>query len=389
MQIDFHYYATYCAAFLAGYTPEEARDISYSDQFVDQCTRTFLTTIKGPLAAATTQLALEMLDARTDVVGLQDITRIWASFHFLPYDLHAEVKKGSANYKNKMRLICNSNGALVADTVEIAKGHGLQAAGLAMHVLADTWAHKYFAGTPSMVINNTDSYFFELLPGENGKEIKKQIIFSHSPSRGDDLEVYEFMASMRRSNENSIMNLGHGRAGHLPDYSFIRYRYLPAWANFKTVDKDNPSDFYHAFCQVVYALKYLRGENPAFETNQYDWDAVAPWEEEIREILCKRQIDSCADWKALGEKMTGTALRDFDVDRYKQEYMDAPKEEKKHTFLGRFFLAAMRQKSMVVYRIFKTGNLLAGVSEEFKEKGFRGMDDFAQLIEDEGEEEQA
>ena len=35
MQEDFHYYATYCAAFLAGYTPAESSEIAYSAQFVD------------------------------------------------------------------------------------------------------------------------------------------------------------------------------------------------------------------------------------------------------------------------------------------------------------------------------------------------------------------
>ena len=89
MQTDFHYYATYCAAFLAGFSHEESFDICYSAQFVDWCSRTYLSRLKAPLAAATTQLQLELMDAGTDSVGLQDITRIWASFHFLPRDLYA------------------------------------------------------------------------------------------------------------------------------------------------------------------------------------------------------------------------------------------------------------------------------------------------------------
>ena len=93
MQIDFHYYATYCAAILAGYTHEESLAVGYSAQLVDECSRTFLKTVHGPSSAATTQLQLELMDARTDPVGLQDITRIWASFHFLPADLQAEHKK--------------------------------------------------------------------------------------------------------------------------------------------------------------------------------------------------------------------------------------------------------------------------------------------------------
>lgn len=40
MQLDFHYYATYCAAFLAGYSHEESLSICTAAQFVDCCTKT-------------------------------------------------------------------------------------------------------------------------------------------------------------------------------------------------------------------------------------------------------------------------------------------------------------------------------------------------------------
>ena len=168
MQKDFHYYATYCAAFLAGYSHEESLAICYSAQFVDLCSATLLSKLKAPRSAATTQLQLEMMETRTDRIGLQNITRIWASFHFLPYDLTAKIKKCGRRYLRKYRLICRPNGDLVAETVKLAKGRSLQAAGVAMHVLADTWAHSYFAGTPSLVINNTNYHFYELIPEEDG-----------------------------------------------------------------------------------------------------------------------------------------------------------------------------------------------------------------------------
>ena len=116
MQMDFHYYATYCAAFLAGYTHEESMDISYSSQFVDRCSKTLLLRINAPLNAATTQLQLEMMDADTDPLGLQDITRIWASFHFLPRDLYANRRHCTAAYRSKYRMICGPNGELAAET---------------------------------------------------------------------------------------------------------------------------------------------------------------------------------------------------------------------------------------------------------------------------------
>ena len=380
MQKDFHYYATYCAAFLAGYSHEDSLAICYSAQFVDCCTRTLLSSLKAPLSAATTQLQLELMNARTDPVGLQDITRIWASFHFLPGDLNAPVRKAPRRYQNKYRLICNPNGELLRRTVELAKGGSLQAAGIAMHVLADTWAHRYFAGTPSLVINNTNFYFYELFPEGNGWR-EQPVVFRHSAGVPDNVEKGIYNSSLYQQSENAIMNLGHGRAGHLPDYSFIRYKYLPAWANYEEVVKDNPADYFRAFCQMVYALKYLRGLIPAFETERYDTDSVAPWETAIRSILEKRQPDACADWKALGEALSGQEIADFDLNRYQAEYRNAPKAEKDKSFLGRFTLAAMAQKSMVTNSIFKSGNLLAGFSVDFTEKGFRGIRDFIKLVE--------
>ena len=175
MQKDFHYYATYCAAFLAGFSHEESLDICYSAQFVDECSATLLKKINAPLNAATTQLQMELMNARTDIVGRQNITRIWSSFHFLPRDLNAKVKGGKL-YRDKYRLICGPNGELLRETVKLAKGKNLQAVGIAMHILADTWAHRSFAGTPTLVINDTGKDFYEIIE-ENGNPIRKRIYF--------------------------------------------------------------------------------------------------------------------------------------------------------------------------------------------------------------------
>ena len=145
MNGDFHYYATYCTAILAGYSHEECLDICYSAEFVDHCSVTLLTKIGAPKDAATTQLQLELMDSNPDFLGIMEMTRIWASFHFLPYDLYAKKKWALKPYLNKYRLICKPNGALLTETVNLAKGKDLQAVGIAMHVLADTWAHSYFA----------------------------------------------------------------------------------------------------------------------------------------------------------------------------------------------------------------------------------------------------
>ncbi|MBR3423829.1 MAG: hypothetical protein IKG80_05000 [Clostridia bacterium] len=367
MQLDFHYYATFCAAILAGFSRRDSLAIAYCDQFVDECSATLLSKIKGPAAAATTQLQSELLNARTDRSGLQNITRIWSSFHFLPYDLFAVVGRGGKRYKNKFRLICGPNGSLVADTVRLAKDRGPQAAGVAMHVLSDTWAHRYFAGTPSLVINNTDYHFYELTDDENDPE--KPIRFNHNPLAADDPEKGSYTNSLFQTSEKSIMNLGHGRAGHFPDYSYARYRYLPAWGDYREVVKDNPSDYFNAFCQMIRALKYLRGDVPEFAVDTYDEDAVAPYADRIRRIIGERRTDASADWRALGEELSGGEIEDFDILKYQSEYRDS--DAKADTFLGRFIAAALAQKSMVTDSIYRSGNPLAGFSVEPKKKKAR------------------
>lgn len=374
MQIDFHYYATYCAAYLAGYTHEEAQQLCYAAQLVDCCTVTMLKRVDGPKAAATTQLQLELADARTDPAGLQNITRIWSSFHFLPFDLYArKEKRCSRRYLNKYRLICDVNSDLLTDTVELAKGGSLQAAGIAMHVLADTWAHRYFAGTPSFVINNAVSF--------RNLDTKEQIRFTHNPKAEDDIETGKYTNSVYQSSESSIMNLGHGRAGHLPDYSFMRYSFVPAWAGFEVIKKDNPQEYYSAFAQMVCALKYLRGHRETLEKDTYDTESVGKYREVIMKILSTPQLDASKDWKAFGEGLSKRAIEDFDESRYEEEYMAAAEDAREDTYLGRFFLAAMAQKSMVTSRIFRSKNRLAGVSIDFDAKGFKGIKDFRKLVE--------
>ena len=55
-------------------------------------------------------------------------------------------------------------------------------------------------------------------------------------------------------------------------------------------------------------------------------------------------------------------------------------------YLVDFFLAALRQKSMVTANIYRSGSRLAGISVDFTKKGFRGIRDFRILTERRKEE---
>ena len=137
---------------------------------------------------------------------------------------------------------------------------------------------------------------------------------------------------------------------------------MPAWGNYEEIVKDNPSDYLRAFTQMVFALRYLRGDVPEFTKETYDTATVLPWVKEIKSILVKRQLDASPDWKALGEKMSGCEIESFDLEKYQEEFMSAPQSERDDTFIGKFVLAAMAHKAMVTNRIYSTGNKLAGIS---------------------------
>ena len=153
---------------------------------------------------------------------------------------------------------------------------------------------------------------------------------------------------------------------------------MPAWDNYRQCIKDNPSDYRKAFCQMISAMKYLRGVTDSFATGVYDEETIAPYSEKITEILTKRQLDASEDWKKFGEDLTGKAIPDFDVNTYAEEYKNA--EDKDSTGLGRFILAALSQKSMVTNKIFTSGNILAGFSIDYSKKGFGGIRDYMKLV---------
>ena len=160
------------------------------------------------------------------------------------------------------------------------------------------------------------------------------------------------------------MNLGHGRAGHFPDYSFARYKYLPAWNDYGETLKDNPSDYIKAFSQMIYALKYLNGKNDTFETDQYDYEAIAPYRDRLKEIIEKRQLIASKDWKAFGESLSGEEIPNYDIGKYQGKYISSSTNEKKSTFLGKFLESAKAHKSMIADKIAKSGNPLAGSATE-------------------------
>jgi hypothetical protein len=131
---------------------------------------------------------------------------------------------------------------------------------------------------------------------------------------------------------------------------------------------------------MIYAMKFLRDPDGTFETGKYDEESIAPYEDRIMSILTARKADASEDWKTFGEELSGRMIPDFDVSEYVEEYANAAPENRDNTFLGRFIIAALSQKSMVTNKIYRSGNLLAGFSVEYSKHGFGGIRDYIKLV---------
>jgi hypothetical protein len=119
----------------------------------------------------------------------------------------------------------------------------LEMVGLRMHVLADTWAHMYFAGTPSWWVNEAGANVYAIEGGQRSK-----ITWGGAYSEWSTPAATSF---------ESLAYLGHGRMGHVPDYAWLKYEYTPQWSS-QPITKDNTQEFMRAFVEMVRAMRAIR-----------------------------------------------------------------------------------------------------------------------------------
>lgn len=288
MDIDFHYYATFAAARAAGYSGDDATIIAHAAQYVDDSSMErlvdgfgyaitqlldgavkFNITAFTPVPTVHTVPELGQMEVKptwsTNDRG--KIRRVWSIFHFLPANyagsgVDCKDYGGEKTWASKhvfeygdddasdFKLMCLPNSLLLEGIVndtrqkpDSDKGK-LHLTGIRMHVLADTWAHCYYAGTPNYWINNAGKDVYKHSRGERS-ELSWGVFGGQETSTAPTLFV------------KSTFYLGHGRMGHLPDYPWIKYEYNPKWAGI-SLTKDNPTDYLKGFSQMVAALQCIR-----------------------------------------------------------------------------------------------------------------------------------
>lgn len=347
MNKDFHYEGTYAAAVIAGFTPQAAATIAWAAQTVDECTKQNIDKFYPFLnqwapvftcESVSEDIKKELSSILSDETSptLQIIRSIWIPFHFLPGNVMGQIPyKGSTPLKNPRDIrdflcICEPNSDLVLLMIQRAvsvfcnytpdkKKDYLIMIGILMHVLADTWAHQHFAGTPNYSVNEVN-------------DIK---VISPSPLPKD----FETGGTPIGPTNYSLSYLGHGRAGHFPDYGCMTYQYHPNWkAPKEIITKYGPEDFSCAFQQMEWALRCFRTGN-TFTIPEHQ-PMEKPWLKTVNEVITTPKADQSTVWR---KKMANFA----DYDYLPQNY----------TFEGKNYEMTLFQTYAREHRTFVMGYL--------------------------------
>jgi|GEM_PF-2861813 len=306
MNMDFHYYATYVAARLAGFDFKASQTIAYAAQYVNDYSKDklnkSLTPGLDPIPTSQTynEIAKYDLDRNWSETHLVETSRIYIPFHFLPGNYGSNLNKkiytgkkldeSHINYKfqyddeaeEQFKFLCLPNSILVYKIIndiidnQAEKPYLLELIGLRLHAMSDSWSHANFVGIPSWFINNTASNVYEI-DNESISSIKLTTSWPLTTvSKYEGCEE----ASPNKPSYNSYVYFGHRRLGHIPDYSYIKYKYKPQWSSEFTV-RDNFSDFIKAFKQMLCALKCIKNKK-AFAVNVYE-----PLDKEVEAVIKK------------------------------------------------------------------------------------------------------
>lgn len=302
MDLNFHYYVTYTAACQAGFPPEDALTVARAARYVDECLDVTVQDVK--------RLLLENInDSLTwNYKSLLKVAAIWIPFHFLPGN-YAAIRADIDPTQRELiypctHLICGPESPLTECLVEAAKSayteeenrtKGLLRIGIAMHTLADTFAHQGFAGIPHRNINGvSDVKHFVPNPADIGEEVLKKVI-------------YGFLDYSYAPTKNSFGYLGHGRIGTIVDVPCETLHYRAHWHGCRDpyITRCNPLEFCCAYLQMTQAMRYILGEAETFQNRLERWtlvDRTGPlWKDVqkiIRAFLCSDTDSRLADvWR--------------------------------------------------------------------------------------------
>ncbi len=325
MDQDFHYYGTYYAAKISGFSRDEATLIGKASNFID-----FLHEKKyagywklvrdiRKQEPTTKYQVIEGIDNPRYTfqgglagTGLSPEDGLWCSYHFMPGNysdpsgspshtaVHGDdvanylpghiIRPVDAGITKKYHALLNRpqsalSRELIKDTIACASDNARLEAILCRakggwELLNQQDKIKNLAtfrlillGVRAHVIADTWAHqdWCGLSDKINtywdvrGSSVGRQSI-EYQEQEGDDWKQV-VLSSMKHDNLKAVPNgtsyLGHGWMGHFPDYSFVKYRYKPCWR--KSSDepwvRNNPEQYLYAWVELTSLFSQARGNS--------------------------------------------------------------------------------------------------------------------------------
>lgn len=303
MQLDMHYCATAVLARAAGFQEQDALDVGYAAQYVDDAQDGRDILVGGqrfsPLATANSPGAY--IHSRRREVW----RKVYLPFHFLP---PGPVRSDDDVFLTQPR-------GLLADRLleEVAgedwrdRPYHLCRLGVALHAVADTWSHQGFSGRW-----HRENDVKKLAPLGGGGGLAKA------------------MEDARRrliAQANALIPLPvvHFQAGFFPDYPFLEWRAVFAGQGGpgRALHLDNQEQ-YLAACRFLYDwLGGIPRDQPA---DPIPWEDIEPG---LRQCLAQAQEDGqarCMGWRQAfgGLFPRSQGLPAYDKHRWEIEALGEP-----------------------------------------------------------------
>jgi hypothetical protein len=137
--------------------------------------------------------------------------------------------------------------------------------GVRAHIIADTWAHQDFCGLHNVLNTYWDVNYEPASWSPSKWGYGRQSIDYNDGTKGWNNRVLSWVKTKSDNLEatpNGTSYLGHGWMGHLPDFSFVKFRYKPCWADprEKPVERDNPRAYRAAWTELVSMFTQAAGK---------------------------------------------------------------------------------------------------------------------------------
>ncbi len=243
MQKDFHYYAVYQLAKLAGFSISDSGTIAFASQYVDDSTES------EPIMPFPDQHFDTVRTAHYNLGAFDwDVQKkIYMPFHFLPTAIRWQAPANfsyctaPAREDDHTQL---SHMLFDAAVKETNKRFRLIRIGVAIHTIADTFSHFGFSG-------------------RHHDENNVGKIWHAKKDGGWDLQFFESVVV-----DMFVPRIGHVEASSNPDYPYLKWRYTNGNGRRKTRD-----NLKYSLNAVNYIYKRLKSaKTPALPLTELDQD---------------------------------------------------------------------------------------------------------------------